>query len=244
MRFITPLLTAIRHLQHDHLQIEPTTRCNLSCPTCSRKNGVPLVDVSPAVMNDILVRHPVPESIKLQGLGEPLMHPDMASIISVARKHCDHIGTFTNGTIYNRNITEMLDYVTVSLDSLDTEKLKQIKGRNYNLQTVLANIVEYNSRVLTTVNFTRTAHNWQDEPLVKEWCLKNGVAFNVTRVQNWSEPGESSYAADNAECRAERAIFGNMPSEEPRCLWRLARLYYYRADGTRAPCCRRMNYRE
>jgi MoaA/NifB/PqqE/SkfB family radical SAM enzyme len=244
MRYLTPAINYADMFLRNHLQIEPTTRCNLSCPTCPHKDGVPIADITGETLSTILGKHRFIASINLQGLGEPTMHPNIAGIAKHARRHCNDIWMVTNGTRFVPALVNHLARVTVSLDTMDAYKAAKLKGKGYDIGTVIANILKYSELIPTTVNFTRTISNYVDEPYVRDWCEENGVVFNLTRVQNWSAPDEPGWQANHSDVMQERGAFGVMPKEKFLCQWRIMRCYYYRADGVRNPCCRRLGYRE
>lgn len=244
MRYITPAAKYADMFLRTHLQIEPTTRCNLSCATCPHKDGVPITDIDNRVFLKILDRHWPIASVNLQGLGEPTMHPNISGLAQMARRYSNDVWMVTNGTLLPPGLLLHLTRVTVSLDTMDAEKAKEIKGKGYDINTVLSNILKYSEYIPTTVNFTRTASNYIDEPFVRDWCDANKIAFNITRVQNWCAPDEPGWQAQHSDVMRERGMFGSMPKEKFLCQWRIMRCYYYRADGVRNPCCRRLGYRE
>lgn len=244
MRYLTPALNYARMSLFDHLQIEPTTRCNLACPTCIHKDGVPIVDIMPSTLNAILRNHPNTALVTLQGLGEPLMHPEFEIICQIAKKRVKHVQTCTNGTLWNDEAIEYLSHVTVSLDTINPVIAEKIKGRGYNLGEVLTNILRYKKLLPVEVNFTQTAYSYAELPYVADWCNTNSIPLNVTRVQNWYARDEPGWQQAHDEITKERRLFGQMALEKPLCQWRRFRWYYYRADGHRNPCCRRMAYRE
>jgi MoaA/NifB/PqqE/SkfB family radical SAM enzyme len=244
MRYLTPAVNYLNMVMHDHLQIEPTTRCNLSCQTCPHRDGVPIVDITTATMAGILKKHHSIRQINLQGLGEPFMHPVFEYICEMASDAAPAVRTFTNGTITNDLAVRYLTGITVSLDTINPVIAAKIKGPSYNLGTVLDNILKYNSFFPTVVNFTQSHLSYRELPAVRDWCEAPGIELNVTRVQNWYAPGESLWDERHTDVLAERQMFGQMRKEKSACQWRNLRWYYYRADGVRNPCCRRMGYHE
>ncbi len=92
------------------VQIEATSKCNLSCPACSHSretdNGRNLM---PDDLNFVLKSLPArPFSIILSGIGEPLVNPrfaEMVDILAANRINCEF---FTNGTMLTSRIQESL----------------------------------------------------------------------------------------------------------------------------------------
>jgi MoaA/NifB/PqqE/SkfB family radical SAM enzyme len=244
MRYLTPLSNIAKMLMYDHLQIEPTTRCNLSCKTCTHRDGVPLIDITLETLAEILSKHHNIRQINLQGLGEPLMHPNFETICHIASQYSRIVQTYTNGTILKTGITKYLDKIVVSLDTLDSVAAMELKGKGYNLYDVTYNILQYACRIPVEINFTQSYYNYRELPEVRLWCKERGLDLNVTRVQNWTAPDESLWDERHLDVVRERSVFGNIPRLEPFCQWKHTRWYYYRADGIRNPCCRRLAYRE
>jgi MoaA/NifB/PqqE/SkfB family radical SAM enzyme len=245
MKYITPAVNIVKMLLYDHLQIEPTTRCNLTCKTCPHKDGVPIVDITPETLEAILRRHHHIRQVNLQGLGEPFMHPDFENVCRIAKQYSfDVAQTFTNGTIIKWKAIDYLDQIVVSLDTLSNETARSIKGAGYNLSDVLYNIITLSNKIPTTVNFTQSIYNYNELDAVKRWCSERNIQFNVTRVQNWYAPDDPPWKQQHDEVMKERKVFGQLARMEPLCQWKRTRWYYYRADGVRNPCCRRMGYRE
>jgi MoaA/NifB/PqqE/SkfB family radical SAM enzyme len=248
MKYISPMITIVDGFLSDHLQIEPTTRCNLNCKTCSRDNNVPIIDITEETLIKILSSHKRISHIKLQGMGEPLLHPKFDDLCDITKLYCSKnnykcdISTNTNGTIFKPHLVRHLSNINISLDTLNKEKSMEIKSKGYKLDDVISNIINYRKLLPVTVNFTRTAYNYTEESDIKNWCNDNNIEFNCTRVQNWSDPSEISYKSDHESCLQERSLFGHMQKEQYLCVWKRLNYYYYRADGARNPCCRRMKY--
>jgi len=244
MRYLTPALTIAEMILYDHLHIEATTRCNLTCKTCPHRNTTPTVDITPEILETIFYRHSNIRLVHLQGLGEPFMHPDFQNICRISKKHSGIVQTFTNGTVIKPAALDYLDQIIVSLDTMSEETARDIKGIGYNLPKVLDNIIALSEIMSTTVNFTQSSYNYKEIPAVKHWCDKHGINFNITRIQNWYAPDDPLWKQQHDEISKERDLFGQMSRIEPLCQWKRLRWYYYRADGVRNPCCRRMLYRD
>jgi MoaA/NifB/PqqE/SkfB family radical SAM enzyme len=244
MKYVTPLSNVIKMLMYDHLQIEPTTRCNLACKTCPHKDGVPIIDITPETLTAILNKYQHIRQVNLQGLGEPFMHPDFEKICGIAKERSGIVQTFTNGTIIKWGVLKHLDQIVVSLDTLSEKTARNIKGAGYNLPNVLRNIITLSNQLSTSVNFTQSIYNHTEREAIRAWCDDQHIPFNVTRVQNWYAPDEPLWEQQHTDIMKERDRFGQLPRVKPFCQWKQTRWYYYRADGVRNPCCRRMGYRE
>ena len=68
------------------VQVEPTNYCNLSCPRCPMRTmtypkGVMSNEVFAAIINECEGHHVL---VKLFFLGEPLLHPDLDAMLTLA----------------------------------------------------------------------------------------------------------------------------------------------------------------
>ncbi len=137
-----------------HLDIEPTNRCNLKCPMCPRTVLLENDDNNflQGVMDFSLYKKIIDEavdigvySIKLNWLGEPLVHPQLCEMVSYAKKRGIIDVMFnTNGVLVTeeviiRLIEAGLDKIFFSFDSPFKDEYEKIRiGARYD--EVLANI--------------------------------------------------------------------------------------------------------
>ncbi|GBC60004.1 hypothetical protein DENIS_0946 [Desulfonema ishimotonii] len=71
------------------LFVETTTRCNLRCRMCvkqSRENGITDGDISGETFEALKPEFPHLEALMLNGIGEPLLHPELEYFIAAAKK--------------------------------------------------------------------------------------------------------------------------------------------------------------
>jgi radical SAM protein with 4Fe4S-binding SPASM domain len=129
------------------LQVEVTGSCNLSCTMClvayrprlGRSASMTLPDVV-AILDDL----PTVRRLTLQGLGEPLLAPDLDRIVTEATRRGIEVGFNTNGTLLTRERSERLidagvDWIHVSLDGATADTYATIR-RGGRLEAVLANV--------------------------------------------------------------------------------------------------------
>ena len=65
------------------LFVEVTTRCNLQCGMCVKQNGtggIPEGSMSPETFERLAPAFPHLDSLVLNGIGEPLLHPHLEDI--------------------------------------------------------------------------------------------------------------------------------------------------------------------
>jgi radical SAM protein with 4Fe4S-binding SPASM domain len=108
------------------VQIEITTKCNLRCKMCSRSKeqaGAVNSDMSLDLFNSIVSKLRYPSRhVTLVGLGEPLLHPQLFSIIRSAKERGLLVSLISNFTLIDRDkslslIDSGLDFLFVSFDS-------------------------------------------------------------------------------------------------------------------------------
>jgi molybdenum cofactor biosynthesis enzyme MoaA len=130
-------------------------RYNLKCPFCTREQGAKLdgADLAPEVLAGVLEASTYVPFVGLQGIGEPLMNPDLFRIATEIRKRMPGWGRLaltTNGTLLNRDAAKRLidgglNTITFSVDKA-TKFMYESKRLGANFEKVIANIrqaVEY-----------------------------------------------------------------------------------------------------
>jgi len=119
-------------------QIEICSVCNFNCIMCpkelySREKDSKLIN--PELIESMIDRGELEGSylIELQMTGEPLLHPDIQSIIDLIKTTGVMVGLSTNGHLltdkFVMNRLRGLDYITISLDSV-SERRNIRKGFN------------------------------------------------------------------------------------------------------------------
>jgi len=136
----------------DYLRISVTDRCNLRCKYCMPKEGVNLLSHDDILSYDEIVRlsgifsELGIERIKLTG-GEPLVRKGLPNLIRELKKipGIKNVTLTTNGIELSKYISELedagLDGINVSLDTLDSDKFRDITGEG-ELGSVLQGIDE------------------------------------------------------------------------------------------------------
>ena len=69
--------------------VEPTTRCNLHCPMClkfSEGSCIEEGDLPLALFSTLAPSLKYTEFLVLNGIGEPLLHPELEQMIAMARR--------------------------------------------------------------------------------------------------------------------------------------------------------------
>ena len=111
------------------LYIEPTTKCNLNCKMCFRHTWFdePICDLSLEDYRHVLETMPKSvETVFFGGMGEPLFHKDILTMIRLAAETGAEVELLTNGTLLTedmiRGIMDAgLTRLWISIDDLETD---------------------------------------------------------------------------------------------------------------------------
>ncbi len=143
------ILTDTFGRKHNYLRISLTERCNLRCTYCMPADGIQLSPKDHIMTYEEIftiakqfVDHGVTK-IRLTG-GEPLVRKDAAQIIEKLSSLPVQLTLTTNGVIVDKFIELFkkcgIKTLNVSLDSLDSQKNKEITRRQY-FKKVYNNII-------------------------------------------------------------------------------------------------------
>jgi radical SAM protein with 4Fe4S-binding SPASM domain len=129
------------------LQLEVTGSCNLSCRMCLvayRPRLGRSASLSVATVRRLLDDLPTVRRLTLQGLGEPLLAPDLRAIIEEAVGRGIAVGFNTNGTLLSPTwsawlVTAGVEWLHVSVDGASDETFAAIR-HGARLHTVLDNL--------------------------------------------------------------------------------------------------------
>jgi len=134
------------------LYIEPSSRCNLECTMCFRNTWIDeeFADMKRSVLEKIL--DSIPDSVNtifFGGMGEPLIHEDIISMVSHASSLGKRIELLTNGMLLTSEMSSaLLDAglckLWMSLDSVNDSSYASIRQHS-SLPQVLQNITDFNT---------------------------------------------------------------------------------------------------
>lgn len=117
------------------LYIEVTNRCNSLCETCPRTfvTREPLGDITWENFRRVVDSNPVMNRAVLHGIGEPLMHKELISMIEYLKARNIYVLFNTNAVLLNRAMQERLiasglDELRISLDGATPEMYFKIRG--------------------------------------------------------------------------------------------------------------------
>ncbi|WP_119157106.1 radical SAM protein [Caldimonas tepidiphila] len=150
---MSPTATALPSASPDPLapplprfaQIEPIGRCNLACRMCTvNERGDTVAEMSLAQFRALLDRMPGLEELHLQGLGEPMLHPQFFEMVELAASRGIRVSANTNATLVTperaRRCAESgLAVLSVSLDGASREVYEAVR-RKASFAKVLRNL--------------------------------------------------------------------------------------------------------
>jgi radical SAM protein with 4Fe4S-binding SPASM domain len=133
-----------------YVQIEPVGQCNLRCRMCPIQfrtdggPGQPRAFMGFDVFCRLIDQFPDLTELQLQGLGEPLLHPDFFSMVNYAARRGIQVSTNSNLTIMTEQgaeqcVTSGLHTMHVSIDGASAEAYEAIRVRS-RLSRVLRNL--------------------------------------------------------------------------------------------------------
>jgi sulfatase maturation enzyme AslB (radical SAM superfamily) len=130
------------------IQIELTTRCNLTCSYCTHRDIPVKADIPMDKLMHLLDRIDFTqvENVDFTGLGEPILHPQLPEVIREVRRRGSpaDIRVVTNGTVLTpgraRAICEAgITSIAFSLDSVNPVRFAQTRG-GAKLDKVMGNL--------------------------------------------------------------------------------------------------------
>lgn len=184
--------------------IEATNHCNLACRTCVRnlwheRTGFMSASTFQCVIDGVMSYSPVPE-IFFGGLGEPLAHPDIVTMVATAHAVSPRVSLITNGTLLTPELSHSLidaglDILWVSLDGADGDSYSDVRtGAGW--QDVLQNVTGFtNARSVAQpphpelgIAFVAMRSNLEQLPRLLSLGYHLGAArFMVTNVLPYSQ---------------------------------------------------------
>jgi putative metalloenzyme radical SAM/SPASM domain maturase len=179
------------------LFVEVTTRCNLKCNMCVKQNGIGGIaegSMSPDAFEALTPAFPFLDSLVLNGIGEPLLHPKLESFITKAKslipKHA-WIGFQSNGMALNDQRAASLVYaglnrICLSLDTLSDDNFRAIRsgGEIRGIVAAFASLNKAKTRrrgsdLRIGIEFVLMRSNLAELPETVRWAGKAGADFAI-----------------------------------------------------------------
>ncbi|MCP4371861.1 MAG: radical SAM protein [Deltaproteobacteria bacterium] len=145
-----------------HIQLEPTTACNLNCKTCGRSKYF----ASPKHLSikdfTRILEQIQPKKITLSGVGEPFINSSLIEMFRLAKQHECSINTTTNCTLLTSEKSDQivksgLNLIKISIDGATRETYQKIRGEDKFLQVLdgIRALTEAKKRLTSLTPFIR-----------------------------------------------------------------------------------------
>jgi radical SAM protein with 4Fe4S-binding SPASM domain len=223
------------------IQVEVTGACNLACRMClvryrpklGRREGAMCFHTFRSIVDEL----PDLEKVTLQGLGEPLLAPDLFRMIDYAAARGIRMGFNTNGTFLTPERSERLvrlglDWLHVSLDGATAETYEDIRhGSSFaRVQENVVALVDVMRRLEADrprlqLVFVAMRRNVRELPalvrLAAEWGV--GAVWVQNLSHSFSDTDPSGSYAEIRGYAEEEALWGDDDRFEARRLFDEAR---------------------
>lgn len=181
----------------EKVYVELTTRCNLRCPMCLKFATGSCIDEGDMPLE--LFKKLTPSLahthfLVLNGIGEPLLHPDLEEIIVIARAVMPsdgRIGFQSNGLLLDKTrslrlIEAGLNTICLSLDNLNaqnTDKPSREGHQLFSVEMAIANLSEARKTAIRDVRIGIEVVLQRDTlhqlPEIVEWAGKHDVDYII-----------------------------------------------------------------
>lgn len=170
-----------------------TKRCNFRCVYCYAESNKRISSISPKDLDFkdtqrlLKIMRKDVENIYFSG-GEPLLRSDIVDVLKTCRELNYHIlALTTNGILLPKKpeIVDYLDYLAVSLDTLDTKKNDALSGVKAGTTEKIIGIIKEFSTIQKERNFSLlvnaviTKDNIPDIYGLMDFCFKYNIGLSV-----------------------------------------------------------------
>ena len=223
-------------------QIESSNKCNLVCNACPRKHydredKTPFFDVE--LLRTMIIRGDLAGSyfIELQLSGEPLLHPELETMIDLIKNEGILVGLSTHGEFFPEKLENCkdLDYITISVDSI-TKRSEIRKGSKFN------NPEDYLKNLLQTAEYFAIKGIPIDFQFIelKGWEKEKAILENYFNC-NWDfVPKHNVHIRSVSDCGILHRSGNRLRPEENNeigiCLNPFASVTV-QSNGNVVPCC-------
>lgn len=173
-----------------YLLVETTSKCNLSCRMCNvHHNDRSGVSMDDAILGKTYYLAKKALSVAPYGLGEPLLRPDITTIIRRYKKEGCSVSLTTNGMLMTKKVSSGLiasglDHLAISFDASDPSLFSEIR-RGADLKTIghhvmMMNLLKKKRRSETpalSLSVVVQASNFQQLPEIIQLAGQWGVPF-------------------------------------------------------------------
>lgn len=232
--------------KYSRIYIEITNMCNLSCSFCIGNVRVPRYMTTDEFSHVIEQAMPYTNHIYLHVLGEPLLHPQLEKLLTVAHHFGMIVNITTNGTLLSKTQEILLDApalrkVSVSLHSMEPDS-------TYCKEEYLRNVASFvtaatNKGIFCELRMWNLGVNENNnEATFTTLCHFLGLenaAQELARTEI-CESGNTKLAPRLFLGKASRFTWPSMTeprTEQPIFCYGLRNQFAVLSDGTVVPCC-------
>lgn len=217
------------------LFVEVTTRCNLHCSMCVKEakgQRIAEGDLSPDTFSRLAPALPTLETLILNGIGEPLLHPRLEEFVRAAKRAMPasgQVGFQTNGQLLRRERASSLadagvDRICLSADAVSSDVFGKLRrGGRVEMIESAANALHHAGRargrdISLGVEFVAMRDNLPQLPEIVRWAARNHFSFViVTHMLAYEQEMSGAAAFDpitdharqvHRECREQAAADG------------------------------------
>ena len=183
------------------IRIEVSGKCNLSCIHCYRtmydyrsKNDNLRFDLFAKIIDENVTYTPLDrQSLMLQGVGEPTLHPDFAKMIDYAKSSKKFHTIITTSNMlavpvvkYDQYFDNGLDWIFVSIDSLNSQTIRASR-RGTDVNRLMGNIKNVGNKHGDKVEFLTvlSKKNISELEAIANFLLSIGaIKWNIQPLQD------------------------------------------------------------
>lgn len=190
------------------LYVEASSRCNLKCRMCFRQTWIDegYGDLDVSLFSGVLDDPSLSETktVFFGGMGEPLIHPEIVTLVASAAKKGKKVELISNGTLLNEKMIEALIgagiwRIWISIDEIYENYGKIQLGSDFNL--VCGNMEAFN----------RLRHGTDIRLGMTAVVMRDNVA-SLDRIRDFAE----RFHADDLNLSH---MIPNRPEDVPNALW-------------------------
>ncbi len=207
------------------LFVETTTHCNLRCPMCvkqSRESRLIDGDMSEATFAALEPAFPWLESLVLNGIGEPLMHPRLLEWLARARRTMPDsawIGFQSNGLLLDDALAgdlaaAGLDRICLSVDGVRPETFSKVReGEDLSDMEQAFRVLDEararqpGCRLRVGAEFVTMRENLHQLPDTLRWVAKRGADFFIVTHALPYDPSQVGQSVFNNAHEEAVALF-------------------------------------
>ncbi len=237
------------------LSVEPSGHCQLKCPECptgmavlKREKGTMTIDDFNKIISET-ASYIIYLNLYFQG--EPLLHPQIATMVNTASQKGIFTNISTNGLLLTENLCRSLvnsglSRIVISMDGLSQEVYEKYR-RGGNVETVkqgILNLIKVRQETghknpLIVVQFLAFRHNLHETKAVKQWCQEVGVDKTEIKTAQVNDFGDGSVVPSEKKSRYKFLKNGSLKLKgrpHNHC-WRQWSSVVVAWNGQTAPCC-------